>query len=1236
MLQAQTAVPALGYIRNVTARQLWPHKKVEVRYELAEDINEVAASSAALTLTCTYGSTTKTATSSRIYGDAGCVPGAHCVVWDFEGQSIAINQSSVAFKVKYSAKSGVSDAIAVNTSSSVGNGMSVNGQINLGYSPFADGEAKVLIDGEIVLSSTNSGVFAWQPQTAGPHTIKHVSGTYEWTRTVAVNTLVWPLPPTPYPPTAEDENTSIGSTTKAFASNGGSGTITTSGSGTWSATASDSWITIPSALSSRNAGLPVVYQVAANVGVEARTGYVYVNGHVFTVTQAGVGAALAGQAPHQADFGPDGGAGSFTVLADTQSSWQVRSNVDWISIGGSDGDDAAATSGANGMQGIGEGEVCFTVAPYNEIATRSGTITAAGCTFTVNQIGRTMKLSGGNITSSVSGLSSSFDYLSHVLPITITAFASTEWDVEPGNSWISVVDGGSGRGSGSATIAINENPSWIARSGTVRIGTEMLTINQTGRPSTAIDFAISPEESTASVKGANGLIAVMATPDLPWTAQSQANWLTVMPALHNGAGNGNVVYAVSPNPTMSDRSGSIKVTRDGGGSNATKTHTVSQPAAVVSVSDTSHVFDAAGESYDVEVTADDIVNWTISENIDWLSVVGSTSRIGPGTVTLVAEENPTIYPRSASLAIAGHQFAVSQDGRTIEVEYDSRVFGSSMDYSSLDVHPDGNVQWIAASSDQSWLTIWSDETCSYDDDGNVIATGDHTIEYIVTDYVGDGTPRTATITIGDNTVYITQRPYDLSINPSSAVVSGNAGEGEVGVPATVGQIWNAIATEPWIIIKGGYDSGTGSGSVLFAYTDNNTGKVRTGKIIIAGEEYTLTQAAREMFALSVTTRVVTGSGEQGTGNGGTVSGAGTYDKGTVVSLSSVARDGYVFVNWTLPGGTTANANPLSVTADANKEIIANFRRIQVYSVNGESVREGTSKTFTAPADMIDENGTRKLVCRGTSRYPDKGTNFSIVVNEDIDFEWNMWTTNYLVTVEQTSGGTIREGGSQSSATAMWVESGTTINLSAVPDTGKSFFRWQIGTGGPQSSAAADAQERVPPEALRLCVENPVTVSAVFGTFNDTLATALDAPALTFTTGGDGSWLPVIDATAQTGYTSVRSGAIGAEAETWLDTTVEGAGTLTFRWRVDCEKDDGGGATWDRLAVFTNGVEVARIDGNIDWQTVAIEIPNSNTPNSNTQTLIRWSFYRDDWDETGQTHENCAWVDGVTFTAKEGE
>ena len=1216
VLQPQTTIPALGYIRNLTAAQLWPHRKIALRYELADDINEVAASSTVPTVKGTYGSTTKTATGSRVLGDKSCTPGIHHIVWDVEGDSITHTQSSMSFSIAYGSKS-ATNSCWVALSSSVKNGMTIDGSAkNVWHSPFGDGEVQLLLDGDVLLSSTNLDVFAWEPQTTGSHTLVHKSGSYTWTRTLTVTDLIWATPPAPNPPTAEDPNISIGSTSKSFAAGSGSGSITTSGSGTWTATASDSWITIPSALTSRNAGLPVVYQVAANAGVEERTGYIYVNGHVFTITQAGVGAALAGQAPYQADFEMDGGNGSFTVLADAQTEWKVRSNVDWISMSVE-----GTGNGELGTVGSGEQSVLYTVAPFNEVATRSGTITAAGCTFTVNQTGRRMKLvvaePGGTAVAGRPPYLVERDYLSHVISVTVNALASTEWDVEVGSSWLSVVDAGSGHGGGSVSIAINENPSWLARSGTVRIGTEVLTVKQAGRPSDALDFAISPQQTTASVKGANGLISVMATPDLPWTAQSQANWLTIMPAFQNGAGNGNVVYTVSPNPTMSNRSGTIAVSAATSAALPGKTHTVSQPAATAMISSDAHTFNAAGETFNVEVTTDDIVNWSIVENIGWLSVVGSTSRIGPGAVSLVASENLAVDSREATIMIAGHPFAVLQKGRTVEVEYESRVFGTSSDYSTLDVHPDGNVQWVAVSSDPSWLTIWGDDGCDYDDYGNVVGTGDHTIEYIVTDYVGDGTPRTATITIGDKTVYITQRPYDLSINPSATTVGGNAGVGEVGVPATVGQIWDAIATEPWITIESGYDSGTGSGTVRFSYTDNDTGEVRSGKIMISGEAYTITQAARQMVTIGVTTRVVTGNGEPGTGNGGVVSGGGMYDRGTTISLTAVANDGYSFLNWILPNGSIATSATLPVTADVDKEIVATFRRIPVYSVNGEGVREGTSKTFTAPADVIDAAGTTKLVCRGTSRYPDKGTSFTLVVTEDIDFEWDLWTTNYLVTVERSTGGTLRCDGAV--AADRWVAAGSTIDLTAVPARGKSFFRW-AGDAASELNAARSASA---PYQASLIVNAPVTVGAVFGTFNDTLATALDAPALTFTTGGDAAWLTVIDATAQTGYTSARSGAIGAEAETWLDTTVEGAGTLTFRWRVDCERDDGGGATWDRLSVWTNGVEVARIDGKTDWQTVTLPITG--------KTTVRWSFYRDDWDESGQAHESCGWVDGIIWT-----
>jgi formylglycine-generating enzyme required for sulfatase activity len=152
------------------------------------------------------------------------------------------------------------------------------------------------------------------------------------------------------------------------------------------------------------------------------------------------------------------------------------------------------------------------------------------------------------------------------------------------------------------------------------------------------------------------------------------------------------------------------------------------------------------------------------------------------------------------------------------------------------------VAWTAVASDATWITIFQGDS----------GTGDGEILYIVAPYVGDGTARTGWITVGDKKVYITQRPYELSVSPTGSVVKGNNGAGEFGVSANIGAVWNAIVTEPWIALVSGYDAGTGSGTVRFICADNNTGCPRVGKIIVAGEEYTVTQSARILVKIQAT------------------------------------------------------------------------------------------------------------------------------------------------------------------------------------------------------------------------------------------------------------------------------------------------------------------------------------------------------------------------------------------------
>lgn len=158
-----------------------------------------------------------------------------------------------------------------------------------------------------------------------------------------------------------------------------------------------------------------------------------------------------------------------------------------------------------------------------------------------------------------------------------------------------------------------------------------------------------------------------------------------------------------------------------------------------------------------------------------------------------------------------------------------------------------------------------------------------------------------------------------------------------------------------------------------------------------------------------------------------------------------------------------------------------------------------------------------------------------------------------------------------------------------------------------------------------------SVTATITKWTLTLAEAVGAPALVFSTGGDAEWTPIADETATSGY-SAKSGAIGdaepgAESVTWLETSVSGSGSFSFQWKVSCEHDDFGDCTWDRLMVFTNGVEVARIDGESGWRSVNLRFDDVGAH------TIRWAFIKDDFNE--EQFPDIAWVSGVVWAPDGG-
>ncbi|HWH69724.1 MAG TPA: immunoglobulin domain-containing protein, partial [Candidatus Sulfotelmatobacter sp.] len=128
-----------------------------------------------------------------------------------------------------------------------------------------------------------------------------------------------------------------------------------------------------------------------------------------------------------------------------------------------------------------------------------------------------------------------------------------------------------------------------------------------------------------------------------------------------------------------------------------------------------------------------------------------------------------------------------------------------------------------------------------------------------------------------------------------------------------------------------------------------------------------------------------------------------------------------------------------------------------------------------------------------------------------------------------------------------------------------------------------------------------------------LENALDAPELTWVTGGAGQWVGQ-PTTTHDGSDAAQSPLIERINSTWLQTTVVGPGTLTFWWSANCENGV------DYFKFSTNGIQADRIDGNPGWAQKTYAIPAGDM-------TLTWTYQRN-----GTLHAwaNEGWVDQVSY------
>ncbi|HSR14083.1 MAG TPA: BACON domain-containing carbohydrate-binding protein, partial [Thermodesulfobacteriota bacterium] len=264
--------------------------------------------------------------------------------------------------------------------------------------------------------------------------------------------------------------------------------------------------------------------VSANYGA-ARAGKIDVAGQSVIVNQAGFTNCSFNISPLSAAFQTSGGPGYIDVSSSQGCSWTALSGADWIIL-------------TTGAAGSGSGRVTYTVAA-NSGASRQGTISVAGQTFSVTQSGTAV------CTYTLSSSSSSVPASGALGSILLTTQAGCGWTAVSNAPWITLTSGTKGSGSTSVAYSVSPN-SGSARNGSVTIAGQTFTVTQADANAGVCSYDVFLSDSFFSASGGQGRGSINTASGCRWTAASNADWIQII-SDPSGSGFGRFSFVIAPN-----------------------------------------------------------------------------------------------------------------------------------------------------------------------------------------------------------------------------------------------------------------------------------------------------------------------------------------------------------------------------------------------------------------------------------------------------------------------------------------------------------------------------------------------------------------------------------------------------------------------------------------------------------------------------------------------------------------
>jgi hypothetical protein len=423
---------------------------------------------------------------------------------------------------------------------------------------------------------------------------------------------------------------SLSAPSASFTANGGTGSVnvTAPAGCNWSVSNVPNWVSITSGASGSGNGT-VNYTVAANGSSLQQSATLSIGGQNYSITESGVPCSFS-LTSSSGNYGSAGGSGSAGVTAPAGCGWSASTTTSWITM---------VTS-----SGSGSGSATFTLASNPSSLSRTGTVTVAGQTYTVNQSGVacTFSLTSNSYTFPSTGGSSS---------VNVNTPAGCSWTASnSGAPWVTITGGSSGTGPGTVSFSAGANGGSSTLSGSLAIAGNTFTVSESG---VACSYSLSGTTSF-SATGGPGTVTVTAPSGCAWTAASNSNWLTVDPNTASGTGSGTVNFTAAANTTATIQNGSLTV--------AGQPFNVSESGVTCSVqlSANGANLPASGGSSSFNVTAPVGCNWTVSSDSPaWLNTTGTYTGTGNGTVNWAASANGSLTSVTGHLTVGGTGYSAS-------------------------------------------------------------------------------------------------------------------------------------------------------------------------------------------------------------------------------------------------------------------------------------------------------------------------------------------------------------------------------------------------------------------------------------------------------------------------------------------------------------------------------------------------------------------------------------------------